>query len=139
MGIFGTHISSNVSIDSIISNKIDLAYYILDHITFNLNTSGNTEVTDVNIIFNCYKSKEDRYNRVNLIEQIKFNETHDKKSNRDPNLWTIYYTKYNLYLKNYLENVLRVALNIEPVEYGNTSLLNDLPIEYKNIVSLYGE
>ena len=139
MGIFGTYISSNVSIDSIISNKIELAYYILDNITFNLNASGNTEVTDVNFVFNCYKSKEDRYNRVNLIEQIKFNETHDKKWNRDPNLWQIYYTKYKLYLTNYLENRLRVALNIEPVECGNTSLLNDLPTEYKNIVSLYGE
>jgi hypothetical protein len=137
MGIYGTYISPNINIDSIISNKIDLAYYILDNITFNLNTSGDTEFIEVNIIFSCYKSIQDRHNRVNLIGQIKFNETHDKKWNRDPNLWTIYYTKYNLYLKNYLENVLRVALKIDPVGYDNTSLLNDLPTEYQNIVILY--
>ena len=138
MGITGLYIDvkniNNTDINLI--NKNTNAYYVIDNINFvhhsidsdTLSSTDNyfSEKMYIYTTINIYNTKVDREERLNLLDTFYYHKEIPKNTNFN-NLWETLYIEIKNYLINYYQNTFIELLNI------NT--LDDLPSDYKNIIT----
>ena len=130
MAITGLYIDKkDYDINTVNSEKILNAYYILDEINFFYEYIGdnNLEQCFMNLIINIYKNQEDRNNRINIINNICYTTTVEKHIDLS-NLWNTLYIQIKQNLINENTTYLKETLNVDvlPDEYQNMIVFNDV-------------
>tara|TARA_Y100000361_G_C11005240_1_gene261447 strand:- start:24 stop:413 length:390 start_codon:yes stop_codon:yes gene_type:complete len=129
MAITGLYIDKkDYDINTINSEKILNAYYILDDIEFYYEyDENNLEKTDMSLIIKVYRTQEDRNNRANIINIIGY--TTEINKNIDlSSLWNTQYIQIKQNLINEYTEYLKQTLNVDtlPDEYQNMIVFNDV-------------
>tara|TARA_B100000900_G_scaffold276995_1_gene236845 strand:+ start:50 stop:439 length:390 start_codon:yes stop_codon:yes gene_type:complete len=129
MAITGLYINKkDYDINTINSEKILNAYYILDDIEFYYEyDENNLEKTDMSLIIKVYRTQEDRNNRTNIINIIGY--TTEINKNIDlSSLWNTQYIQIKQNLINEYTEYLKQTLNVDtlPDEYQNMIIFTDV-------------
>lgn len=126
MGFIGASLNLDTGINS--NDRTD-AYYLIDGITYDLETQNEqiTENIKVTILFNVYNNRNDRLIRENQLES----RTYERIVTRS-DIDTLTMSDYYVYCKPLIIEELKINLNLK---LGN-DITDEIPSEYSHYYNL---